>query len=154
MNLDHLIRGGQGLAELEQNSVHVWQIHAALTATELHILEEHLAPDERTRVGGFCGEPERRRFIVCRACLRLFGAAYLGKNPSDIRFRRGRWGKPDFQETLPPLRFSVSHSGEVASLSFALDRHIGVDIEARRIDLDFAGLAEAYFPKVEHAAIV
>jgi 4'-phosphopantetheinyl transferase len=154
MNLDHLIRGGQGFAELKQNSVHVWQVRAAVTATELHVLEEHLAPDERMRAGGFRCESDRRRFIVCRGCLRLFCAAYLGKNPSDIRFCRGRWGKPELPETVSRVRFNVSHSGEVALLAFALDRHVGVDVETRAMDLDFASLAGAYFSKAERAAIV
>lgn len=154
MDLGQLINGGRGLPTLEHNSVHVWRVNTAVAMSDLQVLEAHLAPDERLRAERFYFDRDRRRFTVCRGCLRLFAAAYSGRNPVDVRFRYGPQGKPELLDVPERLQFSVSHSGEVALLALAIDRSVGVDVEMKRADLDFAGLAASFFSKAEHAAVL
>jgi 4'-phosphopantetheinyl transferase len=52
------------------------------------------------------------------------------------------------------LRFNVSHSGERVLLAFRMGAEVGADIERRRPDLDFAGLAESSFAPEERAAVL
>jgi 4'-phosphopantetheinyl transferase len=52
-----------------------------------------------------------------------------------------------------PVRFNVSHSGERGLLAFAMDRDVGVDIEFKRPDVDFAALARSSFSQRECSAV-
>src|SRR5205807_4072981 len=51
------------------------------------------------------------------------------------------------------LRFSVSHSEDVALLAFARGREIGVDIEAIRADADYCGVAQSFFSRQEQETL-
>jgi 4'-phosphopantetheinyl transferase len=58
---------------------------------------------------------------------------YLGEPPDALGFGYRDKGKP-YLATPPgaPLRFDVSHSGDLALLAFARDRELGVELEQRR----------------------
>src|SRR5262249_48037202 len=50
------------------------------------------------------------------------------------------------------LRFNLSHSQNLALYAFALDREVGVDVEAMRPLDDAAEIARRYFSQAENAA--
>jgi len=95
----------------------------------------------------------RRRFVVARAALRGVLGAALGQPPRSLRFVEGPHGKPALADQPPPLRFNLSHSGELALLALSLDRELGVDLERRRHHLDHLGIARRYFAPDELAAL-
>ena len=113
-----------------------------------------LAADEIARAERFRREDDRRRFVLTRGWLRSLLGGYLAQPPERVplttRCVCGRPGctpsrqKPEIAApdgAQAPLRFNVSHSGDVALLAFSLGREVGVDVE-RLEDRDWRALAE------------
>ncbi len=61
--------------------------------------------------------------------LRQVLARYLDEDPAGIELRRGEHGKPALADSSSPLRFNLSHSGELALVAVTQGREIGVDIQ-------------------------
>jgi len=100
------------------------------SAEELRAFEACLSAAELKRADRFLFQRHRRRFVVARARLRQLLGARLGLAPQDIGLVYGMNGKPRLADEA--MRFSVSHSGEVALFAFSKAREVGVDIEALR----------------------
>lgn len=66
--------------------------------------------------------------------------------PSEISYRFGKYGKPEFADL--PLHFSISHSGDYV-LCAVSDAPIGADIQQIRQNVDARKLASRFFPKQE-----
>ena len=97
---------------------------------EIRKLHASLAPEERERAARFFFPRHRRRYIAARGLLRRLLGERLGMAPQDIRLAYGANGKPRLADEA--MRFSVSHSGELALFAFSKAREVGVDIEAVR----------------------
>lgn len=97
---------------------------------ELRALEACLSPDEVRRADRFFFQRHRRRYVVARARLRQLLGERLGLAPQEIALVYGANGKPRLADEA--MRFSVSHSGEIALFAFSKAREVGVDIEALR----------------------
>ena len=108
-----------------------------------------LSADERARTGRFRFKRDARRWAVCRALLRRSLGAALGEAPETLSFVLSPYGKP----YLPgcPLRFSVSHTENMALLAWAWNREVGVDIERRRDDFAPEDLAPSVLSGREQA---
>lgn len=106
-----------------------------------------LSADENARASRFRFARDARRWAACRALLRWSLGAALGQAPETLSFVLGPHGKPG----LPgcPLRFSLSHSGNIALLALAWDREVGVDIERRRDDFTPEDLAPSALSAAE-----
>jgi 4'-phosphopantetheinyl transferase len=111
-----------------------------------------LSDDERARAGRFVFDLHRRRFIVCRAWLRVRLAERLGVAPRDLQFHYGPMGKPALAGA-GTLRFNVSHSDRHALLAIADGIELGIDIERVRPVTDMDALAERVFSEAERAAL-
>jgi 4'-phosphopantetheinyl transferase len=61
--------------------------------------------------------------------LRMILANYTGVQPSKLAFTHSRFGKPALDRNVYNLRFSSSHSGELAVYAVSRGRVVGVDIE-------------------------
>jgi 4'-phosphopantetheinyl transferase len=85
---------------------------------------------ERARADRFVFDRDRRRFTVAHARMRQLLGAYAG-DAQRLRFRAGPHGKPELVDT-PHLRFSLTHSHELALLAVARNVDLGVDVEALR----------------------
>jgi 4'-phosphopantetheinyl transferase len=152
MNLQSLIVGRERLPELAQDCVQVWRVSTARNGLER--FAEVLSPDERARADRFHFERDRRSFVVCRGTLRRLLASYTGEDATAIRFDVGLHGKPSLSNEIKgDLRFNVSHSGELALLAFSRHQEIGVDVEFKRPDVDFLGLGETSFSRLEQTAL-
>lgn len=112
-----------------------------------------LSPDEQQRAARYRPESVRRRFVVARATLRSVLGAALARPPATLRFVAGPHGKPALAGEPPPLRFNLSHSGELALVALGLDRELGVDVERRRRHLDHLSIARRFFAPDEVAAL-
>jgi 4'-phosphopantetheinyl transferase len=108
-----------------------------------------LSKAELERAGRFRFEHLRRRFIVARARLRQLLGARLGLAPAAVELASGADGKPLLAQG--GLRFSCSHSGEVALFGFS-PVEIGVDIEALRPVAEADAIAEQVFSPREQDA--
>jgi 4'-phosphopantetheinyl transferase len=117
-------------------------------------LAELLSDDEQQRAARLVFHRDRARFIVGRARLRQLLGARLGVAPASIEFTYGARGKPALGAQFGDCKwsFNVSHSEDVAVYGFALDREIGVDVEAVRELPDAEEIAARCFSLRENAA--
>ncbi len=124
-------------------------------AAEEWRLTECLAPDELARAQRFRFEPERRGFRLRRARLRQVLAGYLDVAPAAVCFSNNVHGKPAIVGVAETgdLRFSYSHSADIALLAVTLEREVGVDLEQHRAMRDALQLASAFFAPAEVVAL-
>jgi len=135
--------------------VHVWRVSldafAQRDAPHLSRLSEH----ELQRASRFRFEADRRRFIYSHAALRGILAIYLDASPATLLFAEGAHGKPFLLDPSRgrSLRFSLSHSGDLALVAVSREREVGVDLERVRPGKDFVGVADRFFSPAERDAL-
>jgi 4'-phosphopantetheinyl transferase len=130
-----------------QSEIHVWRINLNPPAAEVARHQTALSTAERERAARFRFPQDQRRFAVRRAFLRRLLAACLGVSPQAVQLESGPHGKPFVagQAEAGGLRFSCSHSADLALVALARGIELGVDVEQHR-DLNDAGdLAGAFF---------
>ena len=110
-----------------------------------------LHDDECRRADRFRLARDRRRHVVARGLLRELLAARLGTHPRAVEFSYGAHGKPCLApgSAAQDLRFSVSHSGELALFAFCRGREVGVDVEAVVPMRDADAVARQFFSPSE-----
>lgn len=116
---------------LEGNEIHVWCAALSEFASELQPLNALLSSAERDKAERFRFAKDRNHFVARRGILRGILSRYLERPPSKIDFCGGRFGKPEIKGELVRggLRFSVSHSGDLALYAVTRACPIGVDVE-------------------------
>jgi 4'-phosphopantetheinyl transferase len=92
---------------------------------------DHLDDEERLRASRFRFEIDRRRFIARRAFRRQVLATHLSVPEVAVRFRTGRWGRPEVH-SRHGVTFSASHADGLAIVVIATAGTVGVDIERLR----------------------
>ena len=133
-----------GRPELRPDEVHVWRVDVAGGGA---VALETLSEGERERAARFHFAADRDRFVASHAALRGILAPYLGAEPSSLVFGEGAQGKPllDAPAHGRSLRFSLSHSGDLALVAVSLGREVGVDVEHVRPRADLADFVARYF---------
>ncbi|WHZ11419.1 MAG: 4'-phosphopantetheinyl transferase [Burkholderiaceae bacterium] len=89
-----------------------------------------LSEDERARASRFVLERDRRRYLAAHVALRKVLATQLGSDPARLAFETGPFGKPRLRGSR--LRFSLSHSEDLAAIAVTQDTEVGVDVEMLR----------------------
>ena len=79
----------------------------------------------------------RNYWVRSRWVLRRILAAYMGEDAVAIGLSAGKHGKPQLSTLDVPLRFNLSHSGDLALVAVTWECEVGVDVEriAPRKDL-------------------
>jgi 4'-phosphopantetheinyl transferase len=131
-----------------RNELHVWR---ARLDGEHWPAAERLPPNERERAAALRGETSRR-WVAARWALREVLALYLEQEAAAIELVLGERGKPRLAEA-GPLRFNLSHSGELALLAIAAEREVGVDVERVRPRGDLGRLTRRALAPAEAAAV-
>ena len=110
-------------------------------------LAETLTEEERRRAGRLVRDRDRRRFVVARGRLRQLLAAQLHVRPESIELIYGPHGKPALARRPgdPDLRFSVSHSEDLAVYALGLALDVGIDVEQIRAIPDADDVAARFF---------
>jgi 4'-phosphopantetheinyl transferase len=139
-------------ATLGDDKIHVWRASLADGPVRHRELERLLDAEECARAARFHIARHRRRFVVAHAILRLLLGAYGGRDPREVRFDFGPYGKPALH-AAPDLSFSLSHSEDCALYAFARRADIGIDVEYRRADLASEEIAQRFFAPEEIAAL-
>lgn len=82
----------------------------------------------------FHRESDRRLFLTSRALVRKSLSRHLSLDPTVWEFRTDAHGRPSvaFPKTGRKLRFSVSHTDELAMCAIAFDIDVGADVELLR----------------------
>jgi len=144
------------VSELTRGEIHCWYVHLDAPAGTVPGLEAALTPAERNRSARFRVERDRRRFVVAHGALHRVLAGYMGAQPREIRFIYNRSGKPALsREFGDRLRFSLSHSADVALIAVARGFDVGVDVE-RIVEVrpsDYIDLARCFLPRSDVAQL-
>jgi len=141
---------------LTSDEVHCWRTTLNRTETEIKRLWQTLAPDEQERARRFRFDKHRRHFIIARGLLRAILSRYLEIEPREVELCYSPYGKPALapEHGDEPLRFNLSHSGELALYAFNCSRDIGIDVEHVRSEFAEMEIAERFFSRREFAAFV
>jgi 4'-phosphopantetheinyl transferase len=113
-----------------------------------------LSVDEMRRAMRFRFDRDAANFVARRGLLRMILANYTGMQPSQLAFTYSPFGKPALDRNVYGLRFSLSHSGELAVYAVSRGRDIGVDIERlQQTILEVPTIAESFFSEKEIASL-
>lgn len=112
-------------------SVTVW---AATLADALHLdAFAAVSVDELERAKEYNSLADRDRFLSGRTLLRHALSQTVDHTTAEDEwtFEIDRYGKPSVAGHLPQLGFSISHTGNCATVAISCHAAIGVDVEAR-----------------------
>lgn len=118
-------------------------------ASALAELESLLDEDERRRLDALRRPQPRRRFIAAHGAVRVIVGGCLAAPPEQLRWRRGRHGKPGLAGAWTGRQVNLSHSGRLAVVAVCERRPVGVDIQRLPPGFDPDRLAARYFPEPE-----
>jgi 4'-phosphopantetheinyl transferase len=124
------------------SEVHVWALDLERAPANL----AHALTSAELRTAETAGA----RWAVARAGLRAVLGSYLDVDPSGLRLDER--AKPRL-EPPSPLRFNLSHAGDVALVVVATEREVGVDVEEVRRQRDPDGLMRHSLLSAERAAV-
>lgn len=137
------------------NEIFVWRIvlpeFIDIYSECLNILSQ----DEQTRCSKFLFEKDRIRFILSHWALRCILANILNVAPASLQFTQNPYGKPELagQFLNSPIRFNLSHSGDIALIVISYNIEIGIDIEQILTDFEFEEIARYNFTLEENAVL-
>jgi 4'-phosphopantetheinyl transferase len=134
-----------GVLSLGERDVHLWR--AWLRSAPANY--SFLSAAERARAARFHFDHDRLAFIASRCLRRQILSRYLAVPPALLEFTENESGKPRLAYPDTPLRFNVSHAGELFLIGIAHQREIGVDIEILRENVSFEEIAKRYFTPAE-----
>lgn len=134
--------------ELTSDTVDVWRIGLMAPPATVRALEGVLDGDERERLHRRVDPSLRRRYTVAHGAKRCIVAGYLAVAPAELRWRRGRYGKPELCGQHR-VRTSLTHAGDLALVAVTTIRDVGVDVEQARDVRTALRLADRYFPAAE-----
>lgn len=140
------------LAPLAAGEVHLWRVDLAPPPDRVDALRGLLSDEERARADRFYFEIDRGRYVVAHAALRTLVARYLNRPEFTSEFLVGAHGKP-FLPGGGALRFNLAHSRELGLIALALDREIGVDLEAVDAVTEIEEVAGHFFSPPECRAL-
>lgn len=103
---------------------------------------------EKERYRGFRFEADKLRFLHGRLILREQASKLLDVDPNEISISFNPHGKPLFSNQ--PLKFSVTHSGNLTAVAFSKTIDIGLDSECIREVDDISGLSRRFFSDAEN----
>jgi 4'-phosphopantetheinyl transferase len=93
-----------------------------------------------------------RTFLAARVLLRSLLSRYGSLSPTAWRFLANPWGRPYLanEETLPGLRFNLSHKPGFVTCLLGCDRELGVDVEDRTVERHhLLAIAQRFFSPAE-----
>ena len=133
--------------------------HPGRERKALALLDQH----ERARCDKFLASGSRRRFVLCRAALRINLCERLGCTNRELSFGYLEHGKPYAKvggaAPAPGASFNVSrgfnvsHSGDHGLIAFANREALGVDLEVRTPGRDFDGIGAVVYGPRERLAL-
>lgn len=134
------------------SEVHVWRLSLNPPRDRLRFLETLLSPAEITRADRFAFPHLRAHYVAARGTLRLILGLYTHTHPAALTIVYAKHGKPHLPGS--EVCFNLSHSHELALLSIARGRAVGVDIEHLRPVADANLIAQRFFSPQEVEALL
>jgi 4'-phosphopantetheinyl transferase len=140
--------------KLQADELHVWKITLDRDDTQWQPHMALLSADEQAKADRYRFEKHRRRYISGRTALRILLGGYLGRAPETLSFNYNDHGKPSLAQNNSKLRFNVSHTEGIMLAGFVLNSEIGIDIETIQHDIDYMGIGQRWFSKLEHNTLL
>jgi len=135
-----------------ENRIDIWHVDLNLSDLDRFDL---LSEDEIIRSEKMLHLKNKKLFVRSRCALRLLLAKCLSLNPVSLSFQYGEKGKP---QLLKPknsqLEFNLSHSDDIALISIARERQIGIDISHIKRSTNWEGIAKRSFTKIEQNYLI
>ncbi len=132
------------------NSTHLWYCNFDENLKNLQHYGTVLSDDEAARSLRFKFLKDRQSYIISRGILRILLGKYTHTKPEQLAFIYGKYGKPSLNS---PIKFNISHSGNMAVFGFTINDEIGVDIEYIKPDVEVMHLVENFFSETEIAML-
>jgi 4'-phosphopantetheinyl transferase len=129
---------------IPRNEVQVWFASAKESRIEAETCLSSLSGAEQQRARHFRFDRDRMRYVLGKYMVRDLLARTLHLRPQQIEFAFNKYGKPTLGRDCR-VSFNLAHAGEYVVCALAVDRDIGVDIEAERTGVDFMDLASPNF---------
>jgi len=110
---------------------------------------------ELARMHRFRFDRDKKRHLLTRTLLRSVLSHYFPKtDKTKWQFEINKYGKPSISNSLPwPLKFNISHSGDLILIAVANGNDVGVDVETIASREKTAGLIERCFSSREASFI-
>lgn len=124
---------------ISRNEVQVWFASAKESGIEAEWLSS-LPASEQQQASRFRFARDRIRYVLGKYMVRDLLARALHTQPQQIEFAFNKYGKPTLVRDCS-VTFNLAHAAEYVVCALAVERDIGVDIEAERSDIDFMDLA-------------
>jgi len=132
------------------NEVHVWRAQLDRGSWPS---ASRLPAGERERAAAIRRPGARERWVAARWTLRRVLARYLAvEDPAGVELESGPNGKPALPAPAP-LRFNLSHTGDVALVAVSDEREVGIDVEAIEPGRDVVALARLGLDESAAAAV-
>ena len=138
---------------LKENEVHIWTINKKEHINKLPDYWKILNRIEKEKASKYRFESDHNCAVVARGILRILLGNYLNKDPKDIKFHKGEYGKPMLNESCK-IEFNISHSADSIVMAFTQNNKIGVDIEYTKKEIEVKKIATHFFAKEEIAALL
>ncbi len=119
---------------LERGDVHVWRCLSFSFPDGLQWANAVLSPKEREQTNVFYHDHDRNQYVLSHGALRTILDSYLLIAPQKLQFRKYIYGKPHFKmgTSRAPIRFNLSHAGDITLITMSPFGKIGVDVELIR----------------------
>lgn len=110
-----------------------------------------LAAEELNQMQRFVRSENRHDYLVAHALLRLALSRFTTVQPQDWVFEKNRHGRPEIAGPgrAQRLSFNLSHTDGLVACVVAVDRAVGIDVEAKSRVTDGLSLAYQFFTKSE-----
>ena len=133
----------------------MWRASLEAPLVTNYFLQRILSEDEVEIARRFRFEKDRLHWIAAHGILRLLLGNYLDIDPRKVLFMTNNYGKPfiAYPSHGTRLHFNLAHSDNLALYAFTYDRHIGVDVEYIRPNIDCEALAQRYFSPYERTLL-
>ena len=152
------MRAARNDVPLGRDEVHVWWVRPEGAAEpELRAAYDRLmTEEERAKQQRFYFEKGRHECLVTRALVRTTLSRYADVAPEVWRFTTNRWGCPRLLDppTDLPLRFNLTHTDGLIACAVALERDVGVDVEATDRPGETVEIADRFFSVAEYEELV
>ena len=135
--------------------MHVWKCLFVTRGNTQERFNCLLSKEESVRADNFVRIQDRERFICFHGALRIVLGVYTNTPPQLIDFKKDRYGKPELSGDAAhsEVRFSLSHSQDVALIAVTRDRKIGIDVEYLRPMGDAKDIVQNYFSHDEQRVL-
>jgi 4'-phosphopantetheinyl transferase len=138
--------------DLSGNEIHLYfSFPEKITDPSLLLAYESLlTDDELTQMSRLYFARHRHQFLITRALIRTTLSDYFHVEPTDWRFGKNSYGKPEvsFPDNIGPIRFNLSHCEGLILCGIAREHDIGVDVEnaQRSTQAAFENLSSYFSP--------